>query len=304
MWMASPRCGISVSVSTQTRRTQWPGTRPPARSMTASRSDMKPAGRRGTASGRAAASGPLEAGPPPDGRPARDVRRDPVHAGHGMPAARDSQAPSALCDRAEPLLRPGRDSGVLKRMPDAPRTPGRAQAWRDAQPTAAATGSRSARTTETGGPSGRDAGRKARGQEAAPDGGRRGVPDRAPGARGGRAGPGRGAGRHPGDAGEGAAGDEAVGGRRLRRAEARGGAGGARPGAGHRDRAEAQGSKGIHGPVPPLGGGADVCADVAVPAPGPKDSGRTLESSLAWAQLAACRFLMRRVVRGQAAGIT
>ncbi len=35
-----------------------------------------------------------------------------------------------------------------------------------------------------------------------------------------------------------------------------------------------------------------------------KDSGRTLESSLAWARPAACRFLMRRVARGQAAGIT
>ncbi len=35
-----------------------------------------------------------------------------------------------------------------------------------------------------------------------------------------------------------------------------------------------------------------------------KDFERTLESSLAWAQLAACRFLMRRVARGQAAGIS
>ncbi len=35
-----------------------------------------------------------------------------------------------------------------------------------------------------------------------------------------------------------------------------------------------------------------------------KDFERTLESSLAWAQLAACRFLMRRVARGQEAGIS
>ncbi len=56
--------------------------------------------------------------------------------------------------------------------------------------------------------------------------------------------------------------------------------------------------------MPSPGGGADVCVDAAVPAPGPKDFERTLESSLAWAQLAACRFLMRRVARGQAAGIT
>ncbi len=285
-------------------RTRWPGTRPPARSMTASRSDMKPAGRRGTASGRAAASGPLEAGPPPDGRPARDVRRDPVHAGDGMPVARDSQAPSALCDRAEPLLRPGRDSGVLERLPAAPRTPGRAQAWRDAQPTAAATGSRSARTTETGGPSGCDAGRKARGRKRHLAVDVAGVPVAVRVLRGRTCRTGTGRRRRSWRCREGARGDEALGGRRLRGSEARGRAGGARPRIPRRDRAAAQGSKGIHGPVPPPGGGADVCADVVVPALGPKDSGRTLESSLAWARLAACRFLMRRVARGQAAGIT
>jgi len=55
--------------------------------------------------------------------------------------------------------------------------------------------------------------------------------------------------------------------------------------------------------VPPLGGGADLRVAVVVPAPGPKDVERTLASSLAWVQLAACRFLARRVARGQAAGI-
>ncbi len=77
-----------------------------------------------------------------------------------------------------------RDNGVLERMPAALRTLGRAQAGRSPEPTAAAIDSQSVKTTETGGPSGCDAGRKARGQEAAPDGGRRGVPDRAPGATG------------------------------------------------------------------------------------------------------------------------
>ncbi len=272
MWMASARRGISLSGTTRTGRTRWPGTRPPARSMTASRSDMKPAGRRGTASGRTAASGPGEAGPPPDGRPARDVRRDPVHAGDGMPAARDSQAPSALCDRAEPLLRPGRDSGVLERMP--------------------------------GGPAGCDAGRKARGRKRHLAVDVAGVPVAVRVLRGRTCGTGTGRRRRSWRCREGARGAEALGGRRLRGSEARGGAGGARPRIPRRDRAAAQGSKGIHGPVPPPGGRADVCADVAVPASGPKDSGRTLESSLAWAQLAACRFLMRRVARGQAAGNT
>ncbi len=55
-----------------------------------------------------------------------------------MPVARDSQAPSALCDRAEPLLRPGRDNGALERMPDALRTLGRtfprADGGRDRRP--------------------------------------------------------------------------------------------------------------------------------------------------------------------------
>jgi len=79
--------------------------------------------------------------------------------------AGDSQALSAVCDRPEPLLRPGRDNGVFERMPDALRALARAQAGRDAQPTAAATGSQPGRTTGTGGPSGCDAGKKARGRK-------------------------------------------------------------------------------------------------------------------------------------------
>ncbi len=183
MWMASPRCGKSLSVSTQTRRTQWPGMRPPAKSITASRSDMKPTGRRGMASGRAAASGPGEAWPPPDDRPARDVRRDPVHAGHGMPVAGDSQVLSALCDRPEPLLRvarqrrPGTDAGRAAHAgPRAGGARGAADGGRDRQPVGEDDGG--------GRAGGLRRGQEGQGQEAAPDGGRRGVPDRAPGATG------------------------------------------------------------------------------------------------------------------------
>ena len=46
-----------------------------------------------------------------------------------------------------------RDGGVLERMMDALRGPAREQAGRAVSPTAAATGSQSVKTTETGGPS-------------------------------------------------------------------------------------------------------------------------------------------------------
>ncbi len=57
-----------------------------------------------------------------------------------------------------------RGSGVSGRMPDALRVLARARAGRSPEPTAAATGSQSVRTTEAGGPAGYDAGRKARGR--------------------------------------------------------------------------------------------------------------------------------------------
>ncbi len=60
---------------------------------------------------------------------------------------------------------PWRDGGVSGRMADAPRGPARDLAGRSPEPTAAGTGSRSVRTTETAGPSGHHAGRKARGRK-------------------------------------------------------------------------------------------------------------------------------------------
>ncbi len=59
---------------------------------------------------------------------------------------------------------PWRDKGVLERMMDALRERARERAGRDPEPTAAGTGSQPVRTTETGGPSGYDAGKKARGR--------------------------------------------------------------------------------------------------------------------------------------------
>ncbi len=58
-----------------------------------------------------------------------------------------------------------RDGGVPERMMDALRGPAREQAGRSASPTAAAAGSQSVKTTEMGGPSGYDAGRKIKGRK-------------------------------------------------------------------------------------------------------------------------------------------
>ncbi len=161
-----------------------------------------------------------------------------------------------------------RDNGVLERMPAALRTLGRAQAGRSPEPTAAAIDSQSVKTTEAGGPAGCDAGKKVKGRKRHLTVDVEGFPIAVRVLR--RRTCRTGTGRRPSSwrCREGAAGDEAVGGRRLRGSEARGRAGGARPGVDRRDRPAAQGNKGLHGPVPPLGGGADVCVDVAVPASG------------------------------------
>ncbi len=71
---------------------------------------------------------------------------------------------SAPFTTVQDCFHPWRGSGVLERMTDAPRGLARDRAGRDPEPTAAGTGSQPVRTTETAGPSGYGAGRKARGR--------------------------------------------------------------------------------------------------------------------------------------------
>ncbi len=196
-----------------------------------------------------------------------------------------------------------RDNGVLERMLDVLRTLGRAQAGREAQPTAAAIDSQSVKTTEAGGPAGCDAGKKVKGRKRrltvdvegfpialrvheADVQDRDGAPavilamlEKAPQvtklwADGGYAGP------------------------KLEAALAAHGLGSIveivqRP-------RETRGFTVLYRRwvVERTFAWMSRCRRLA------KDFERTLESSLAWAQLAACRFLMRRVARGQAAGIS
>ncbi len=159
-----------------------------------------------------------------------------------------------------------RDSGVLDRMMDALRAHAREPAGRSEEPTAAAAGSRSAKATESGGPSGHDAGKKIKGRTRHVTADVEGFPvmiavheasaqdrDGAPG--------------DPRHAGEGSAGNETVGGWRPCGAETGGRAGGARSRTDPGDRPQAEGSKGLRRHSPP-GGGAHLRLDVAVPASG------------------------------------
>ncbi len=71
---------------------------------------------------------------------------------------------SAPFTTVQGCFHPWRGTGVLERMTDAPRGLARDRAGRDPEPTAAGTGSQPVRTKEMEGPSGYDAGKKARGR--------------------------------------------------------------------------------------------------------------------------------------------
>jgi len=132
---------------------------------------------------------------------------------------------------------------------------------RETEPTADVIDSRPAKTAASGGPSGRDTGRKARGASAVPRRASRGRRSRE-GASRGCAGPGRRAGRDLVGAGPGADFRR----RRVFRAEAAGAApaGGPlrKPDRGH---GEAGGREGFRGSSPPAGRGADLRPNEAPP---------------------------------------
>ena len=114
--------------------------------------------------GQAVSSASGEERTPPQDRPSGGVRRDPVCARHRMPVAGNSSLFSAGCDSSAifPSLEPQRghrpDDGQASRSR-------RALAGRSATPTAAAIDTQSAETTESGGPSGYDAGKKVKGRK-------------------------------------------------------------------------------------------------------------------------------------------
>ncbi len=263
---------------------------------------------------------PLLPPPPGLGRPRSTDLREVLDAIQYMPATgcqwRAVPRCSAPFATVQGCFHAWRGSGVMERMMDALRGLARDRAGRGPEPTAAGTGSQSVRTTETAGPSGHHAGKRTRGRkrhiavdvEGTPDArwcsprhwahrrGRGGDPDRGPGPHGRRPGPGRRSGRHPGDAREGAEGDGTVGRQRLqRRGTARQARGAGCPrGAG--DRGKTQGNQGFtvlyrRWVVDGAFAWMSRCRRLA------KDCGRSLASSVAWAQLAACRFLFRRLAR-------
>ena len=112
---------------------------------------------------------------------------------------------------------------------------------------------------------GRRRGQEGRGAQAPPRRRRRGAPARARRPQGFGAGSGRSSGGDPRGAGEGAAHQENLGGRRIPRREAGVRAHEARHRNRSGDRQKTQGSQGLHGPATPLGRGADLRLDVALP---------------------------------------
>ena len=108
--------------------------------------------------------------PPPSrlGRPRSTDLREVLHAIQYMLATgcqwRAIPRCSAPFTTVQGYFHAWRDSGVMERMMDALRGLARDRAGRGPEPTAAGTGSQSVRTTETAGPSGHHAGKRTRGR--------------------------------------------------------------------------------------------------------------------------------------------
>ncbi len=113
-------------------------------------------------------AGPLPAPPSKLGRPRSTDLREVPDAIRYMLATGCRLRAVPKCfppfTTVQDCFHPWRGSGVLERMMDALRGLARERAGRDPEPTAAGTGSQSVRTTEMAGPSGCDAGKKARGR--------------------------------------------------------------------------------------------------------------------------------------------
>ena len=226
-------------------------------------------------------AGPLP--PPPQlGRPRSTDLRGVPGAIRYMPATgcrlRAVPRCSAPFATVQDHFHPWRGTGVLERMMDALRD----LAGRGPEPTAAGTGSQPVRTTETAGPSGYGAGKRTRGRRRHIAVDVEGTPIVVQ--------------AHTADARDrdGAGGEEAVGQQRLQRREtARRARGDGCPrGAG--DRGKTQGNQGFTVPCRRRVVDGAFAWMSRCRRPG-RDSGRSLESSVAWAQLAACRFLFRRL---------
>ncbi len=181
---------------------------------------------------------------------------------------------------------PWRGMGVLERITDAPPDLARDRAGRGPEPTAAGTGRQPVRTTETAGPSGYDAGKKARGRRRHIAVDVEGTPIVVQ--------------AHTADV------RNRDGAPAVTKVWADSGCSGAGP----RARLAETGVPEVPGIVERTRGFTVPCRRWAVECAFAwmsrcrrlaKDSGRSLAGSVAWAQLAACRFLFRRL--GRNAGV-